>query len=462
MMRKKIIFVPLFLGLFLLANALPIKHTNGDVSVATPSYTSRIEKYRLEAIDDLNSVDYTLYRSNEVSELQALLTATINKINNSEDTNEIDSIVSSYNRYVLTVKTDAQLTEEEQSLVPASDIYYISSLEDLLEFRDDVNSGYSYSGDTVVLTTDITIPSGTAFGDCIGKAETCAFSGTFDGGNHTISGFKQNVSGVYPALFAFVTNGTIKNLKMADVNITSTATQRAAAFVARANNLVIENCHTLSGTITGNKQIGGVVAFSLGELLIQNCSNAATINGQGDAIGGILGSTHSDAPTKIIKNCINTGSVNNTKSGTTGTGGIIGSNIGNSSNILKIIDCVNEGAISGISYVGGIIGIGRAALLSDSVISNCVNKGNITGTGSTAWGGVAGFSRFNISDCSCLYSVTIKGNAASTLSAVGCTISGGGGASSNSSGYITGGVGNGATQSGGKLINTDGSEYIPS
>ena len=459
-MHKKIIFIPLFLGLFLLANVLPVKQNHEEVTIATPSYTSRVEKYREAALKNLNEVDLSLYRSAEASELQALLESTINKINSSEDCNEIDSIVSSYNRYILSVKTDAQLTEEEEgSLTPVSTTYYITNLDDLLELRDDVNSGYSYSGETVVLTNDITIPSGTSFGDCIGKLESCAFSGTFDGGNHTISGFKQNVSGVYPALFAFVTNGTIKNLKMANVNITSTASQRAAAFVARANNVVVDNCHVLSGTISGNKQIAGVVAFSMGELLIQNCSNAATINGQGDSIGGIIGATYNDVPTKIIQNCINTGSVNNTKSSTTGTGGILGSNTGNSSNILKIIDCVNEGTISGISYVGGIVGIGRAALLSDSVISNCINKGNVTGTGTTAWGGVAGFSRFNIVDCACLYSVTIKGKAASSLSAVGCTISGGGGASSNSSGYITGGVGNGATQSGGKLINADGSEY---
>ena len=457
-MKKKYLIIPFVLGLFIPLTLASISRNKVESAPPISSYSSRIEKYRQQAIASLVEVDLTKYRDEQKEEILSLKEETINNINKSEDYAEIDSIVSSYNRYVLTIKTDEQLTIEEQEAHEAiGDIYYISSLDDLLEFRDDVNYGYSYKGDTVILTEDITIPSNVSFGDPIGNTDGKPFSGVFDGNNHTITGLTLSGHDSI-ALFSRVTGGTVKNLKMAevDISLTSSGTQRSAAVVARANNAVVDNVHVLSGTISGITQTGGVVAFAMETVVIQNCSNAASVSSTGTSAGGILGTTHTDATSKMVRNCVNTGSITSTSDG---IGGIVGGNSSKTTATFNVIDCINEGVVSGRNYVGGVIGIAREAIQAESGVTNCVNRGNVVASGKTGIGGVAGFARLNVTNCSIVYSVLIKGAAASTYPDIGCTVDGSVGSTSGKYGYISGGMGWGATQSGGKLINPDGSDY---
>lgn len=454
----KFTFIPIFIGTL---TSLVFTNTRNfkteEVNVVS-SYVERIEKYRQKAIECMIQVNLDDYREAQANLISSTREATINKINNSYNYYEMDSIVSSYNRYILSIPTDADLTkEEEEEASEDTGIYYISSFEDLVDFQQDVNSGYSYINETVVLTNDIVIPNGVVF-DPIGKTDTLPFSGTFDGAGYTISGMTKSGDDSI-ALFSRVTNGVVKNLNIANFNITVTKNQRAAGVVSRAKDSLIDNVHVLSGTITGKTQTGGVVGFALGNTTIQNCSNAATVIGAGEHTGGILGSIHTDAFTRIIRNCINTGSVSSTANS---TGGIIGGSQPSSSGVLQIIDCTNEGSISGLNYVGGIIGIARQSAQAQSNIINCVNKANVAASSSTGVGGISGFSRIAVTDCSCLYSVTIKNKLASTLPDVGCVVEGTGGCLSNKFGFITGGMGMSAVQSGGKLIDSEGHEYIPS
>ncbi len=73
-----------------------------------------------------------------------------------------------------------------------------------------------------------------------------AFRGTFDGGNHTIKNLKVAVTGTsYAGLFSNVI-GTIKNVKLANVNISGN--WNAAALVANIYGTV-DNCHVDGGTV---------------------------------------------------------------------------------------------------------------------------------------------------------------------------------------------------------------------
>lgn len=85
-----------------------------------------------------------------------------------------------------------------------ADITEISTLAELEAFRDDVNSGNTYEGKTVKLTADIDMSEkygeGKESWTPIGVSDypnSKYFLGTFDGGNHTISGFYAYTEELY-------------------------------------------------------------------------------------------------------------------------------------------------------------------------------------------------------------------------------------------------------------------------
>ncbi len=440
-MKKIYLMIPLLLGLTLASSLQVEKLSSKEETGLASSYGSRLEKYQQDAIESLNVVDLDDYRAAQAEEINNLKQETITKINQCEDYSEIDSIVSSYNRYLLTIKTDAQMTEEEQEEIPQSDTYYISSLNDLLDFRDDVNSGYNYSGETVKLTSDIIIPNGFNFGDSIGYTNDMAFRGTFDGDNHKISGFtKTGADSV--ALFSRVTNGTIKNLVIENVNVTCTG-QRGAGLIARIENATIQNVSiTGNSVVTGTKESGGMVGVSLGNNTITNCSNAASVNGTttygvggivghiyngtitftncentgtissvGEYVGGILGYTTASATSITIKDCTNRGNV--TSNAGNGCGGILGATADNIVNLTLTIDgCANYGTVTGYAHVGGIAGLPRASGYytggTSSTIVDCENRGNVISTSASSVGGIVSRARINVRNCGCLPTVTLK------------------------------------------------------
>lgn len=371
----------------------------------------------------------------------------------------------------------------------AGDNLVISTASRLEQFKVVVNRGNNFSGQTVELGADIDLSElDKNLNGVIGQTDSTPFSGTFDGKNHTIANFAYTGHDSV-ALFSRVTGGTIKNLKMSGVAVHYTGTQRGASVVARANNTTLNNVHVLSGSIGTSeskvaKQNGGLVAFGMGTVVIENCSNAANVFASSTNNGGIIGLTNTST-TLTITNCTNSGSITGGGDGTggiigggnistlnatitnctnngaitgagNGTGGIIGATGGAGTSVTVINNCVNNAAVSGAAYVGGIGGILREGNKTTSLVSECTNKGNISGT-SVGVGGITGISRIDTTDCACLYSVTVKGNVASTLNAIGSTVSGSGGAGATP-GYIAGSAGNGATVTG-KLINADGSDY---
>lgn len=359
---------------------------NNDGAVSSVAYSQRrLEKYQQNAISMINNIDLDNYRTKEAEEIAQLITQTSSRITSSNDYDEIDAIVSSYNRYILTIKTNAQLTKEEQEAnVNDNTVYYISSLSDLLEFRDDVNDGYNYSGETVKLTQDIVIPSGQSFGTPIGSTEAKAFAGVFDGQNHKIVNLK--ISAATCAFIYFGTNCTIKNLSFENVNITAT-TQRAAAVISRADGVRLENVNILSGTITGPTQSGGLIGASLGnsgETIITNCSNAASINttGTNGSSAGAVGYVYNGSLT--INNFINTGAIN---SETKYAGGILGQ-INSLTTSVSLFNCTNTANIMCKGF--GASGISCASSGLNLNIEDCSNTGNITNAGEGT-GGVFGY-----------------------------------------------------------------------
>ena len=86
----------------------------------------------------------------------------------------------------------------------------IGTLSELLDFSAEVNGGNTYEGKTVVLTADIALGGEVSPWTPIGTSAN-PFKGTFDGGNHVVSGL-YIASGPDVGFFGFVSGGNIRNL----------------------------------------------------------------------------------------------------------------------------------------------------------------------------------------------------------------------------------------------------------
>ena len=241
----------------------------------------------------------------------------------------------------------------------------ISTEEELRQLAQDVENGSTYVNECFQLENDIElteewIPIGTA---------QAAFRGSFDGNGHTITNLSG--TGEHLGLFAYVGGGAqITNVNVADVEFKKGPFLAgiAAEVDTSEGDVLIQNCHVLSGSIKGIddedtvvKCLAGIVGNSSGDnkLRITDCSNSAQILAGSDSYtsGGIAGNVV-DA---TITRCANYGYV----AGESDSGGICGNAIHSS-----FIACVNYAKVT--TYYGAGISDGN-----NNIFSNCLNVGMI-------------------------------------------------------------------------------------
>ena len=190
----------------------------------------------------------------------------------------------------------------------ASDPWLIYGATDFANFISDVNAGTT-SSDCYKLETDISASGADAI--------TTAFTGTFDGSLHTISGLDH-------ALFNTIDGGTVKNVILDNVNITTGTNVGAIAneVTGTSDNIAaIYNCGILSGSVSGSGYVGGLVG-QLGSSTADNCY-ARVINcysyadiESGSEKAGIVGhnsyaSKYNDLKTMVM-NCMFYGDISTT------------------------------------------------------------------------------------------------------------------------------------------------------
>ena len=212
-----------------------------------------------------------------------------------------------------------------------------------------------------------------------------SYTGTFDGNGKTITGLKITGSNDYAGLFGFIgSGGTVKNVVLEDVQITSDNSSGLAGGVAGYSWGNIENC-SVSGSVSSNSTAGGVVGTQLGGS-ITGCSSSATVKGTQKA-GGMAGATNGGAS---LTGCYATGEVTLESSGSDNyfAGGVVGNNGG----ISTLTACYATGSVSGSGsgtiYVGGVTGENLASTLTACYHANGTVSG--TGSGTIYTGGVAG------------------------------------------------------------------------
>ena len=149
------------------------------------------------------------------------------------------------------------------------------------------------------------------------------YTGTFDGGNHTITGLTINQYGNYVGMIDFLdSGGTVQNLTLENVNI------------------------------TGGDIVGSVVGDNYGT--VTACTASGNVSGTSYTfyIGGVVGWNNG-----TVTACYHTsGNV----SGTSNVGGVVGRNTSGT-----VTACYHaSGNVSGTSNVGGVVGYNKSGTLT--------------------------------------------------------------------------------------------------
>ena len=182
-----------------------------------------------------------------------------------------------------------------------------------------------------------------------------SYTGTFDGGGHTIMGLTVTTNDQYVGLFGRLGEaGTVKNVVMDGIQITCNHRLGYAGGVAGFSwGGTIENC-SVSGSVSGTICAGGVVGVQW-EASITGCSSSATVKGMVQ-VGGVAGETNAGA---TMAACYATGNVtieidpiDNIRGG-----GLVGFNAGSS-----VLACyatgnvTSTGSSTGNVHIGGFLG----------------------------------------------------------------------------------------------------------
>ena len=189
------------------------------------------------------------------------------------------------------------------------------------------------------------------------------YTGTFDGGNYTITGLTMTGSDEYAGLFGYIgSGGTVKNVKLEDVQIESDNQYGCVGGVAGNSDGNIENC-SVSGSVSSRCTAGGVVGQQFGGS-ITLCGSSATVKGTGE-VGGVAGKTDNSA---TLTACYATGNVTFERASTINTfaGGVVGFN--GTGSILTACyatgNVTGTGTGTGSCYVGGVTGDNASGTLT--------------------------------------------------------------------------------------------------
>lgn len=282
----------------------------------------------------------------------------------------------------------SQTQDQSQTQAQSQEQIRIGNVEEFLAFsKSCVSESYS-KGKVVVLEADLDF-SQTEF------VPVPIFAGTFDGGNHRISGIHIETAGSNLGVFRYLEDGgTIKNLHVSGTFLPQGSRSNIGG-IAGTNRGRIENC-SFRGEIMAEEALGGIAGYNEETGVIRDCKNRAALIGNVKT-GGIAGWNEGQ-----IENCTNEGTVNTSQQGVVkeeeelsmGTvdvresvkaekvndaGGIAGFSLG------KITGCTNYGAV-GYPHTGYNLGgiVGRQS----GLVYQCFNYGNVQGRKDV--GGIAG------------------------------------------------------------------------
>ena len=231
--------------------------------------------------------------------------------------------------------------------------YTVTSADGLMNIAELVNGGKTDINITLTADIDLTGKDWTP----IGTDYDNSYTGTFDGGGHTITGLTVTTNDQYAGLFGYLGNfgkfGTVKNVVMDGIQITCNHRLGYAGGVAGYSWGTIENC-SVSGSISGTVSVGGVVGAQR-DHPITGCSSSAIVKGTLN-VGGVAGQTIFGA---TLTACYATGNViiEIDRTQNISGGGLVGFNDG-----ISLLSCyatgnvTSTGSSTGYVHIGGFLG----------------------------------------------------------------------------------------------------------
>lgn len=268
---------------------------------------------------------------------------------------------------------------------------HIKSADDLREFsKNCVLERYSENL-TVTLDNDIDL-SGSVF------EPIPLFKGSFDGGDHTISGLEISRPLSTAGMFRLILpEGRVTRLRVEGASVSQSGAELAGGIAAENRGLIAECSFT--GNIRGSSCVGGVAGLNSAEGVIENCTASGSVEGL-HRVGGVAGENDG-----VIRFCVNEAAVNTETTDTDGaavSGELIQSLIELRLSAEEIIDITDIGGIAG--RCGGVIrgcenrgtvghinigyNIGGCAGRLSGYIAECINTGAVNGRKDV--GGIAG------------------------------------------------------------------------
>ena len=258
--------------------------------------------------------------------------------------------------------------------------YTVTSAEGLKNIAELVNGGKTDINITLDKNIDLTGKEWTPIG-----ISSSSYTGTFDGGGHTISGLTVTGSDEYAGLFGYIgSGGTVKNVKLEDVQIESDNQYANVGGVAGYSRGNIENC-SVSGSVSGNRNsdgtdncVGGVVGQQF-DGSITGCSSSTIVEGMG-GVGGVAGKTANATLTACY--ATEDVTVERTPTNNTYAGGVVGSNFSST-----LIACYATGSVTGTGtetgpiYVGGVTGDNASGTLTACYHATGTVSGPVSATG---------------------------------------------------------------------------------
>lgn len=303
------------------------------------------------------------------------------------------------------------------------DPYQIGTAQELAWLAYAVNNQMESAGYCAVLTADIDL--GYCQWPVIGVLSSNgqrAYTGTFDGQGHTVSGLNITSLGGRQklGLFGVAQDAVIENLtvrgsiELTGVKSYDTTTGYIIGGLlgsGEGSGVTIRNCVSqvdisvsfVNDQKAQNSAVGGLVGrlSGSGSHKITDCRNEGRVytsfapgayylggSGSGGGQGGIVGFIGASAQ---LERCVNTGAVYAGRAA--GVGGIVGNADGSSKESITLNQCANQGAVSndtgGVLLrkggTGGIIGLAPTGSIT---VSSCYNTGAVAG--SAIVGGILG------------------------------------------------------------------------
>ena len=392
------------------------------ITVNGTSYTTVAMNYVLVADSNIDEVYYEIQTNNGIVK-NTIPSVPVKK---NYRTNIIGNLLTSNATYtievvpgfatpaeVVAVWDGSSVTEPtvERDATTGENVYVVDEASDLAWFAQKVNGTLTRS-ETVAeydfkLTADIDL--GNHPWTPIGINDKKYYTGTFDGGNHTIKNLnivetEAKEGKAYIGFFGYAKDATIKNLNFENVNLNiacldidhsqghigavagslegtstienvkvkgdikveATVTANGAsrvAVVAGGNsygNVTMKNVHVIASEgsyLKANNNVGALAGQLQGVSVFENCSSNIDVTGTKFFAGGIIGIAAGD---QTFTNCHTTGNVA-VVAGREGrnhdqyrVGGIAGGWADGATKVCTLVNCTYTGTVSGKNSDGSV------------------------------------------------------------------------------------------------------------